>query len=55
MYAAIFVVSMLFPALDTLLKERVFRLARVKLGTDLDLFVWQVMVYQNLPAIEMLF
>lgn len=58
MYAAIFVVSMLFPALDTLLKERVFRLARVKLGTDLDLFVCNsfgslsqcVFVFLLLPA-----
>ncbi|KAI3434450.1 hypothetical protein D9Q98_002527 [Chlorella vulgaris] len=38
-YAAIYVVSMLFPAIDTLLKERVFRDAKQHLNEDLDLFV----------------
>ncbi|PSC68097.1 CRT (chloroquine-resistance transporter)-like transporter [Micractinium conductrix] len=38
-YALVFSFSMLFPALDTILKERVFRQARQELGTDLDLFV----------------
>lgn len=39
LYAAVFCFSMLFPALDTIFKERVFRQARQQLGTDLDLFV----------------
>jgi drug/metabolite transporter (DMT)-like permease len=43
MYAIIFVVSMLFPALDTILKESVFRKWREQLsdgsGRDLDLFI----------------
>lgn len=39
LYAGVFCFSMLFPALDTIFKERVFREARQQLGTDLDLFV----------------
>ena len=34
-----FLPSVLPQAIDTVLKERVFRAARAKLGTDLDLFV----------------
>ncbi|PRW20703.1 TVP38 TMEM64 family membrane slr0305 isoform A [Chlorella sorokiniana] len=38
-FPMIYVFSMLLPAVDTVLKEFVFTRARLKLGTDLDLFV----------------
>lgn len=40
LYAAMFVTSMLFPALDTILKENLFRVGKtIAKGKDLDLFV----------------
>jgi drug/metabolite transporter (DMT)-like permease len=38
-YAAVFVLATVFPAVDTILKERVFRSARASLKQELDLFV----------------
>lgn len=39
LYAWLFVLSMLFPALDTIFKETLFRSVRQERGRDLDLFV----------------
>lgn len=39
LYVLIFVVSMLFPALDTIFKENLFKEVRMETGKDLDLFI----------------
>lgn len=59
LYAAIFLASMIFPAIDTILKERVFRVGREIASKEVDLFIINTagsalqaaFVFAMLPAI----
>lgn len=60
-YASLFVFATLFPAIDTIIKERVFKDSKKQLGKDLDLFIVNtfgslsqcLFVFLLLPALTM--